>query len=239
MKKVLNWLYDYPNLKLYQYESGFKFSLDSILLAEFAEIRKNETKILDLCTGNGVIPTILAWKTKKKIVGIELQKEIYDLAVLSLKVNNLEDKIKYICDDVKNINNYYKEESFDVILCNPPYFPYHNKNFVNKSDLKKVARHEICIDLKSVMEVASKMLRSKGRLYLVHIPERLDEILVLAHQYHLAAKEIQLIYSKENENATIVLISFLKNGKFGVKVRPGIDISNKDTYQNLFRRDER
>ena len=88
MKKVLNWLYDYPNLKLYQYEQAFKFSLDSILLAEFAEIRKNDTNILDLCTGNGVIPTILAWKTNKKIVGIELQKEIYDLAVASLKVNN-------------------------------------------------------------------------------------------------------------------------------------------------------
>lgn len=238
MKKVLNWLYDYPNLKLYQYEQAFKFSLDSILLAEFAEIRKNDTNILDLCTGNGVIPTILAWKTNKKIVGIELQKEIYDLAVASLKVNNLEDKITYICDDIKNISNYFKEESFNVILCNPPYFPYHSDKHVNQNDLKKIARHEIYIDLRKILEIASKMLRTKGRFYLVHIPERLDEILFLAPQYHLMAKEIQLIYSKENENATMVLICFIKNGNFGVKVRSGINISNLTTYQNLFRKEK-
>ena len=87
MKKTLNWLFDYPNLKLYQYEEAFKFSLDSILLAEFAQIKKNDENILDMCTGNGVIPTILAWKTNKKIYGIELQKEIYDLAVSSSKIN--------------------------------------------------------------------------------------------------------------------------------------------------------
>ena len=238
MKKTLNWLFDYPNLKLYQYDSAFKFSLDSILLAEFANIRKNENKILDLCTGNGVIPTILAWKTNKNIVGIELQKEIYDLAVLSLQVNKLEDKIKYICDDAKNINKYYEEESFDVVLCNPPYYPYHSGSNVNKSQLKKVARHEIFIDLKTILEIASKMLHSKGHFYLVHIPERLDEILYLAHQYRLTAKEIQTIYSKEQENATIVLINFMKDGKFGVKIRPSININGLETYQNIFRRDE-
>ena len=201
-----------------------------------AEIRKNENKILDLCTGNGVIPTILSWKTNKKIVGIELQKDIYDLAVLSLKENNLEDKITYICDDIKNVGNYFKEESFDVILCNPPYFPYHSDKHVNQNDLKKIARHEIFIDLKSILEIASKMLHTKGRFYLVHIPERLDEILFLAHQYNLAAKEIQLIYSKEGEDAVMVLISFMKDGKFGVKVREGINISKLTTYQNLFRK---
>ena len=238
MKRELNWLFDYPNLKLYQYDKAFKFSLDSILLSEFAEIRKNETKILDLCTGNGVVPTILSWKTKKKIIGIELQKEIYDLAVLSAKENKLEDKITYMCDDIKNVNNYFKEESFDVILCNPPYFPYHSDKHVNQNDLKKIARHEIFIDLKTILQIASKMLHSKGRFYLVHIPERLDEILYLAHQFNLSAKEIQLIYSKDNEDATMVLISFMKDGKFGVKVRQGINISNLTTYQNLFRKGE-
>ncbi len=237
MKKTLNWLFDYPNLKLYQYEEAFKFSLDSILLAEFADIKKNDNKILDLCTGNGVIPTILAWRTNKNIIGIELQKSIYDLAVLSLKVNKLEDKIDYICDDINNVNKYFKEESFDVILCNPPYFPYYDEDHVNKNDLKKIARHEIFIDLKSLLEIASKMLHSKGRFYLVHIPERLDEILYLAHQFRLVAKEIQFIYSKEDKNATIVLIKFIKDGRFGVKIRPSINIEGLKTYQNIFRKD--
>ena len=239
MKKTFNWLFDYPNLKLYQYEESFKFSLDSILLAEFAIIKKNDNKILDLCTGNGVIPTILAWKTNKKIIGIEIQKEIYDLAVLSLKENHLEDKIEYICDDAKNINKYFEEASFDVILANPPYFPYHSDYFVNKNDLKKVARHEIFIDLETILEIASKMLRSKGHFYLVHIPSRLDEILNIAHRYHLTAKEIQLIYSKEKTDATIVLINFMKDGKYGVKIREPININGAVTYQNIFRRDEK
>ena len=234
MKKTLNWLFDYPNLKLYQYEEAFKFSLDSILLAEFANIKKKDTMILDLCTGNGVIPTILAWKTGKNIIGIELQKEIYNLAVLSLGVNNLSDKIHYICDDIKNVDNYYNEGSFDVILCNPPYFPYHNEEHVNNNDMKKIARHEIFIDFDTLLKIASKMLRSKGHFYLVHLPQRLDEILIKAWQHELAAKEIQLIYSKDNENAKIVLIDFVKNGKFGVKIRPGINISNLATYQNIF-----
>ena len=236
MKKALNYLFDYPNLKLYQYEEAFKFSLDSILLAEFAIIKKNETKILDLCTGNGVIPTILAYKYHKKIWGIELQKEIYDLANLSLKENHLEDLISYICDDVKNIFNYFPIESFDVILCNPPYFPYYDDKHANDNHLKKVARHEIYIDLENIIKIASKLLKTKGKFYLVHLPKRIDEIIIYAQKYHLAVKEIQFIYSKEQIDATIVLVCLVKDGKFGVKIRPFINIQNKTTYQNLFER---
>lgn len=199
MTKELNWLYDYPNLKLYQFKEGFKFSLDSILLAEFAEIRKNDCQILDMCTGNGVIPTILAWKTKKKIVGIELQKEIYDLAVSSLEVNHMEELIHYICDDVKNISHYYPTEFFDVILCNPPYFRYTKNSHVNQCDLKKIARHEIYVDLEQIIKIASKMIRFKGRFYLVHLPERIDEIIFFAYQNHFAVKKIQFIYSNEQK----------------------------------------
>ncbi len=235
MKKTLNWLFDYPNLQIYQFEDGFKFSLDSLLLAEFAEIKKNEERILDLCTGNGVIPTILAYKYHKKIIGIELQKEIYNLAVESIKLNKLEELAEFICDDVKNIDKHFPRESFDVILCNPPYFPYHNENHVNDCELKKIARHEIYINLATVFKIAGAMLKNKGRFYLVHLPERLSEIVIYAHENHLFLKKIQFIYSKDNENAKIVLCMFTKNGRMGTKVLPNINISKVDTYQNLFK----
>lgn len=238
MTKELNWLYDYPNLKLYQYKEGFKFSLDSILLAEFAEIRKKDIRIVDFCTGNGVIPTILAWKTQKQIIGIEFQEEIYNLAIDSLKENHLGDKIHYICDNVKNITNYYSSDFFDVILCNPPYFRYSKESHVNQCDLKKIARHEVFIDLATIISLASKMLHTKGRFYLVHLPERLDEIIVLAYQNRLAVKKIQFIYSNEEKNAKIVLVCLVKDGRFGVKVLPAINISSLSTYQNLFKKGE-
>lgn len=235
MKKSLNWLFDYPNLKLYQYEEGFKFSLDSILLSEFAVIKKNDEVIVDMCTGNGVIPTILAYKYQdKKITGIELQEEIYDLAKESLSVNNLENRITYINDDVKNILDYYANESVDIVLCNPPYFKYFSEEHTNNVDIKKFARHEVTICLEDVIRLASVVLKNKGKLYLVHIPERLDEVIILGNKYNMAVKELQLIYTKENENAKIMLVSLVKNGRNGIKIRAPKNISGLSTYQNLF-----
>ena len=107
MEKVLNWLFDYPDLKVYQYEDAFKFSLDSILLAEFAEIKRDDTMILDLCTGNAVIPILLNFKFNKHVFGVELQEKIFSLAQNSLVLNHMEDKIHLILDDVLNIKNYF------------------------------------------------------------------------------------------------------------------------------------
>lgn len=236
MKRCLNWLFDYPNLKIYQYDNGFKFSMDSLLLAEFVDIRKNDEKIIDFCTGNSVIPIVLNWKYHKKIVGIEIQKEIYDLGCLSVKYNQMDNDIVLIHDNVKNINKYYSVGSFDVVICNPPYFAVHNMDFVNQSNLKKYARHELFIDLDGILKLASEMLRNRGRLYLVHISSRLNEILVIAHRYHLFAKKIQFIYPKKEKMAGIVLILFIKNGNFGTTVLAPKFLEDYSTYQNMFGR---
>ena len=105
--KVINDLFDYENLKIVQNEDYFKFSIDSILLAEYAKINKNDNKILDLCSGNLPIPFILNYKYQKNINAVELQNEIYEYGKESIKINNLEDNINYIHDDVKNIFNYF------------------------------------------------------------------------------------------------------------------------------------
>lgn len=236
MNKVLNWLFDYPALKVYQYEQGFKFSLDSILLAEFANIRKNDEQIIDLCTGNAVIPIVLQQKYNKKIIGIEIQEEVFKLAEESILENKMENSISLIHDNVLHLKNYFPGNNFDVVLCNPPYFKYHNENYVNDNKIKGIARHEIEISLEQLIEMASFLLKEKGRFYLVHVPDRLDEIFVFANKYKMNVKEIQLISSKAGEKPIIVLATIVKGSRFGCKVYPEISIGNCTTYQNLFKR---
>ena len=235
MKKQLNWLFDYPNLKIYQYEEGFKFSLDSILLAEFAEIRKSDNKILDLCTGNAVIPILLYYKYHKPIIGVELQPEIVELAKASIIENHMENGIQILEKNVLELENYFPGNNFDVLLSNPPYFKFHHQDLLNHNKLKQIARHEVFIDLESLIRIASILLKTKGRFYLVHIPSRLDEIIVFAHKYHFGIKKIQFIHSKIEEAPIIVLVSLVKNGKFGCIVKPPISIDGLSTYQNLFK----
>lgn len=235
MKKVLNWLYDYPNLKVYQFQDGFKFSLDSILLAEFAEIRKNDEHIIDLCTGNGVIPILLAHKYQKIVTGVEIQAEIAQLARESVAYNSMDSMVTILEKDVLELKNYFPGNNFDVLLSNPPYFKFHHEDFLNHNKLKQIARHEVLIDLESLIRIASILLKTKGRFYLVHIPNRLDEIIVFAHKYHFGIKKVQFIHSKMEESPIIVLVCLVKNGKFGCIVKPPISINGLETYQNLFK----
>lgn len=234
MKKVLNWLYDYPNLKVYQFQDGFKFSLDSILLAEFAEIRKNDEHIIDLCTGNGVIPILLAHKYQKIVTGVEIQAEIAQLARESVAYNSMDSMVTILEKDVLELKNYFPGNNFDVVLSNPPYFKYHHTKFVNDNEMKGIARHELKISLEQLVEMASYLLKSKGRFYLVHIPERLEEICVYAHKYGFSVKQIQFVSSKDGEAPIIVLLCLVKDGKFGCKVRPTLSIENRESYQNIF-----
>ncbi len=236
MKKSLNWLFDYPNLKVYQYDEAFKFSLDSILLAEFAEIKKSDNKILDLCTGNSVIPILLHHKYQKDVIGVEIQKDIAKLAIESILENHMEEHISIIEDSVLNLKKYFPGNIFDVILCNPPYFKVCSTSHINENKLKQVARHEITITLKDIIEMSNYLLKDKGRFYMVHVPDRVDEIIVFAHQYGFSLKEMQFIHSKMDDKPIIVLVTLVKSGKFGVKVYSPLCIKNYKTYQNIFRR---
>lgn len=234
MKKTLNWVFDYPNLQIYQFKEGFKFSLDSILLAEYVKIRKNEEKIIDLCTGNGIIPILLHYKYQKKVIGVEIQPEIAQLAQESVQINKMNDSISILECNVLDLKQRFAKESFQVVVSNPPYFKYHNEQYVNDNLIKGIARHELKISLKELFQVASYLLKERGRFYLVHIPERIEEIILYANENNLAVKTLQFISSKEGEKPILVLASFMKNGKVGCKVAPQISIGNLDTYQNLF-----
>ena len=128
---VLNDLFDYENLKIYQIRGNFKFSLDSILLAEFVKITKNTKNILDLCSGNAPVPMILSTKTNAHIDAFEIQKHIYNLGIDSIKYNNLDKQITLYNADIMEIDNYLNNKKYDIITCNPPYFKVENSEFLN------------------------------------------------------------------------------------------------------------
>ena len=235
MKKELNDLFDYENLKIYQPKDGFKFSLDSILLAEYVKSFNKCNNILDLCTGNAVVPLILSTKTSAHIDCIEIQKEIYDLAVLSIQYNHKESQITVYNDSIINIDNFLKRKKYDIITCNPPYFRVSENSNISIKESEAIARHEILLTLEDIFKISSQHLDDKGELYLVHRAERLDEIIIYANKYNLGVKDIQLIKTKEIEKPSIVLIRCVKNSKYGIKISNTICIEKVKTYQNLFK----
>ena len=234
ISKVKNDLFDYKNRYIMQMKDGFKFSLDSLLLAEFVNIKKDDKKILDMCTGNAPVPLVLSLKTDAEIVGFEIQKEISELALESVKINGLEKNIRIINDDIKNIDNYFESNTFDIITCNPPYFKTKEDGYRNKNDFLTLARHEIAIDLETIFKIAFKYLKDNKTFYLVHRVERLDDIIVLARENKMNVKELQFISTKKEKAANTILVKCVKNSKPGIKLRKEICVDNLDTYQHLF-----
>ena len=234
ISKVKNDLFDYKNRYIMQMRDGFKFSLDSLLLAEFVKVKKDDKKILDMCTGNAPVPLVLSLKTDAEIVCFEIQKEISELALESVKINSLEKNIRIINDDIKNIDNYFESNTFDIITCNPPYFKTKEDGYRNKNDFLTLARHEIAIDLETIFKIAFKYLKDNKTFYLVHRVERLDDIIVLARENKMNVKELQFISTKKEKAANTILVKCVKNSKPGIKLRKEICVDNLDTYQHLF-----
>ena len=166
----------YKDLNIYQDSSFFSFSLDSIILANYSTIRVRDKKIVDFCTGNAVVPIILTRRCDKIIDCVEIQEKLYDLAVKSIKLNKLENRINIINDDVKvfsknNLNVY------DLVLCNPPYFKDLENSSKNLSKEKMIARHEICINLDEVCHSANLVLKDNGTFSMIHRTERLIDVI--------------------------------------------------------------
>ncbi len=236
MASVVNDLYDYDGLKIYQYEDKFKFSLDSILLAEFVELKNNTRIIVDFCTGNAPVPLILSTKTNARIYGFEIQPNIFKLARLSVRENNLESQINIINANLTDSLEYILPESVDAVTCNPPYFKYDkNKSLINEDEEKAIARHEIAMNLEDLMTAAKYILKNKAPLYLVHRCDRLEEILDCLTKYNFKVKKLQFIYAGYKKEAIMVLIKATKNGKMGsLKVMPPVDVLKHKSYKGIF-----
>lgn len=236
--EVLNDILGYKNRKIYQDTDCFSFSLDSIMLANFATIRMKDNSIIDLGCGNGVIPLILSLRTTKKIVGVELQNKLADMAVRSVKYNNLEDYIEIINMNMKDFVTSETIESFDLVTCNPPYFKVNEKNYFNESKEKLIARHEVEINLSDLFYVVKKILKNNGNFAIVHRTDRLMEILLEFKKNNIEPKRIRFVYENINKESTLVLIEGQKNGKVGLKIEKPFILYNEDgseteEYKNL------
>lgn len=224
----INRLLNYKDLKIVQNTDWFKFSIDPVLLSNFVKITKNTTNIIDFCTGNAPIPLILSTKTRANITGVEIQKDVYNLAKKSIEINNLQDRIEILNMDVKDIAQKYESDSFDLITCNPPYFKLKESSIINDNDIKSVARHEIYINLDDIFKVARKILKNNGTIAIVHRTDRLIDIIDCMKKNNIEPKRLQLVYPKFNKESNIVLIEGAKNGKSSLKVLPPIYVHDED-----------
>lgn len=230
---VLNDLLDYNNYKIYQDTEMFCFSLDSVLLANFVTINKKTSNILDIGCGNGPIPLILSTRTKSNITGVEIQKDVYNLAVKSVKYNNCDKQIKIFNDDINILYKKLESDSFDTITCNPPYFKINEFTKQNISNYKRIARHEIYLDIERLCLIARKLLKNNGNIAIVHRTNRLIDIIDIMKKNNIEPKKIQFIYPKKNEESNLVLIEGIKNGRSGLKILPPLYVHNSDgSYTN-------
>lgn len=214
----------FNDLRIIQNKDGFCFGIDSVLLSDFAKNIRNNSIVLDLGTGTGIIPILLCGKTKlKKIVGVEVQEEVADMAKRSAKLNNLEDKFEIINKNILELKSIYDANSFDVIVTNPPYKKI-NTGIKNENEKKLISRHEILANLEDFISVSSRLLKDKGEFYMVHRPERLSDIFFYMRKYKIEPKEIRMVYSNKNVAPKMVLIKGVKNGNVFLKFRENLYI---------------
>ena len=226
--KLKNRLLNFGDNIIYQNDDYFAFSLDSVLLANFVTIKLSDKKIIDFCTGNAPIPMLMSFRTKARIFGVELQKEIFSMGAQSVVENKMDEQIELINLDVKNIDSKFDAESMDIVTCNPPYFKYKEDSLVNKNDVKSIARHEVMLNLEDVLSSARYVLKNGGTFALVHRPERMIEIINLMQKYNIEPKKIRLVYPKKDKEANILLIEGIKNGKTGLRVLSPLYTHNDD-----------
>ena len=227
-KIEINDLVYFKNIKIVQDKDYFNFSLDSVLLPNFVDITKKTKMILDMCTGNAPIPLILSTKTDAKIYAVELQKEVYNLAKETIKINKLDNQIVLINNNIKNLKKIFNTETFDIITCNPPYFKKKEDSIINENIVKSIARHEIEMELEDVMLISKSLLKNEGSLVLVHRTDRLIEIIELMRKHNIEPKRLQFIYPKNDIESNLILIDGKKNGNVGLKVLAPLYVHNDD-----------
>ncbi|MDE6760864.1 MAG: tRNA1(Val) (adenine(37)-N6)-methyltransferase [Lachnospiraceae bacterium] len=209
--------------RLIQKPKGFCFGVDAVLLSDFVRVKKKQ-RVLDLCTGSGVIPILLAAKTEGDYFsGLELQEGYADMASRSVQMNGLEEKINIICGDVKNIKKLFAPASFQVVTVNPPYMTEHH-GLTNLYEPKMIARHEVMVSLEDVVAAAGYVLPESGSFFMIHKPFRLAEIFKIMKEYHLEPKRMRLVHPSVDKEPTMVLIEGLKGGRERITVEPPLII---------------
>lgn len=225
--------------KIIQNSEMFKFGIDAVLLSYFAfnQIRNNE-KIIDLGTGNGIIPLLLAKSRAKTITGLEIQKENVEIAKKSIALNQLENKIDVIQGDIKLVCKDFSKHSFDSVLTNPPYM-INNHGKQNPNDAKLIARHEVLCNLEDIISAADFLLKPNGKFFMIHKAFRLPEIFNSMINHKIEPKRMQMILPFVDKEANLVLIEGRKNGNPRLQIEKNLIVYEKsgtekpDTYTKM------
>lgn len=208
-------------LKIIQARDSYRFSVDSILLLNFIRV-KNYEKIIDLGTGSGIIPLLLFGKRKGlSIYGIEIQKDLADMARRSVELNKLQNYITIIQEDFRNLKNIFKNQQFDVVVSNPPYISL-GQGKINPLSSRAIARHEIKGDLEDIISVSNYLLKNKGRIYLIYKSSKLVKLIITLKKYSIEPKVVKFIHPRQGESANLVLLEGVKKGKEELKIEDPI-----------------
>jgi len=214
-------------LKIIQASDSYRFSVDSILLLNFIRVKSYE-KIIDLGTGSGIIPLLLFSKRKGlSIHGIEIQKDLADMARRSVELNKLQNCITIIQEDFRNLKNIFKKQQFDVVVSNPPYISL-GQGKINPLNSKAIARHEIKGDLEDIISVSNYLLKNKGRIYLIYRSTKLIKLVLAFKKYGIEPKVIKFIHPQPGEKANLVLLEGIKGGKEELKIEDPVFLNLKN-----------
>ncbi|MDO5156495.1 MAG: tRNA1(Val) (adenine(37)-N6)-methyltransferase [Eubacteriales bacterium] len=213
--------------QIIQKPQGFCFGIDAVLLSGFAKVKRGQ-KVLDLCTGSGVIPILLAAKTNgEQFTGLELQEPYADMASRSVQLNHLEDKVNIVCGDVKDVKGLFAPASFSVVTVNPPYMTEHH-GLTNLYEPKTIARHEVALSLEDVIAAASYALPVNGNFFMIHKPFRVAEIFRVMKAYHLEPKRMRFVHPYVDKEPTMVLIEGIKCAKERITIESPLIVYEKD-----------
>ena len=195
--------------------------MDAVLLSGFASVKRGE-KVLDMGTGTGIIPLLLSAKTEgEHFKALEIQKEIAEMAARSVALNHLEEKIEIVTGDIKEASRIFGAASFDVVITNPPYMNDAH-GLKNPTEVKAISRHEVLCTLDDVVREGAKVLKPGGRMYMVHRPHRLIEIITAMKQYKLEPKRMKMVHPFKDKEANMVLIEAVRGGGSWLKMEAPI-----------------
>lgn len=212
------------DIKIIQSSEVFSYSLDAVLLANFAQLPKRGI-IVDLCAGNGAVGLFMSKKTSASITGIEIQERLADMGRRSIELNGLTSQLKMETLDLAEVTSLIPKDSVDLVTCNPPYFKDLPTNVSNPNPHLAIARHEIKTTLDGVIKEAASLLKFNGKLAMVHRPERFLDIIETMKKYHIMPKRVQFVYPKAGKDANTVLVEGIRSGKpDGLKILPPLTV---------------
>lgn len=219
-------------LVLIQNAGRFRYGVDAVLLSWFAQAKEGET-VLDLCTGTGVIPILMTAKTQAAhFSALEIQPEVADMAARSVCLNRLEDRISVVRGDVKEASRIFGGASFDIVTVNPPYLAG-NGGIHNADESKAISRHEILCTLEDVIRESSRVLKPGGRIYMVHRPFRLTDILVTMSANRISPRRLRMVYPRVSREANLVLIEGIRGGRTQIKAESPVILQEENGEETL------